>query len=243
MESPAKKSRRGPARKSPTAGHGSKRHGAASAEAEEILPAAAPPAAEASASESGPDVAAGLRRVRTSRGISLEVLARSSGVSRAMLSQIELGHSTPTIKVLWKIARALELPFSALLATEARTSGTALLPVDKARRLTSHDGRFSSRALFAADRPRRTEFYELRLARGGLEEAEPHAPGTSENLVVHSGTVELHVDGVAHRLGPGDAIQFQADVPHSYRNAGAVEAVMYLVIGYAEVLAATGRSV
>ncbi|MEP7126331.1 MAG: helix-turn-helix transcriptional regulator, partial [Byssovorax sp.] len=48
-----------------------------------------------------PVVGANLRRLRAKRGLSLERLARASGVSRAMLGQIELGQSTPTINVLW----------------------------------------------------------------------------------------------------------------------------------------------
>ena len=54
-----------------------------------------------------PVVGGNLRRLRTRRGLSLERLAQISGVSRAMLGQIELGQSAPTINVLWKIARAL----------------------------------------------------------------------------------------------------------------------------------------
>ena len=38
----------------------------------------------------------------------------------------------------------------------------------------------------------------------------------------------------AYRLHPGDAILFTADVPHAYRNVGSTEAVMYLVMTYAE---------
>src|SRR5688572_27668106 len=61
-------------------------------------------------------VGANLRRLRVQRGLSLERLARASGVSRAMLGQIELGQSTPTITVLWKIARALDLSIASLVA-------------------------------------------------------------------------------------------------------------------------------
>ena len=42
-----------------------------------------------------------LRRLRTRQGLSLERLARLSGVSRAMLGQIELGRSAPTITAPW----------------------------------------------------------------------------------------------------------------------------------------------
>ena len=57
-----------------------------------------------------------VRQLRKQQGLSLETLARRSHVSRAMLSQIELGRSTPTIAVLWKIAYALEAPISAFLS-------------------------------------------------------------------------------------------------------------------------------
>jgi quercetin dioxygenase-like cupin family protein len=33
-------------------------------------------------------------------------------------------------------------------------------------------------------------------------------------------------------LAEGDAILFEADVPHSYRNLTSIEAVLYLVITY-----------
>jgi serine O-acetyltransferase len=42
-----------------------------------------------------PAVGANLRRLRTRRGLSLERLAHKSGVSRAMLSQVELGRECP----------------------------------------------------------------------------------------------------------------------------------------------------
>ena len=40
--------------------------------------------------------------------------------------------------------------------------------------------------------------------------------------------------GAVHALGAGDAVVFEADQPHAYRNAGDSEAVMYLVMTYAD---------
>lgn len=179
-----------------------------------------------------PVVGANLKRLRQSRGLSLEKLASASGVSRAMLSQIELGKSAPTINVLWKIARSLDVSFSALIKERAASS-TFVLRQAESRRLTSHDGKFSSRALFPFDAPRRVELYELRLAPKKVESGEPHPAGTTENLVLTSGTVEIDVGDESHRLEAGDAILFEADVPHTYRNPGREEAVMYLVMTYA----------
>src|ERR1700761_8669022 len=45
-----------------------------------------------------------IKRLRARRNLSLEALAKISGVSRAMLGQIETGRSVPTINVGWKIA-------------------------------------------------------------------------------------------------------------------------------------------
>lgn len=180
-----------------------------------------------------PVVGRNLRRLRTERGLSLERLAQASGVSRAMLGQVELGQSAPTINVLWKIARAVDVPFSALI-TSAQATGAKVLRAAVAKRLTSSDGSFSSRALFPYDEPRRVEFYELKLTPKGVEKAEAHAPGTTENLVVAKGAVAVDIGGQTHELGTGDAILFEADAPHVYRNTGAGEAVVYLVMTYAE---------
>ena len=174
-----------------------------------------------------------LRRLRTRRGLSLERLARESTVSRAMISQIELGRSTPTIGVLWKISAALGVQFAALISSQGR-SGVEVLRAEQAKLLVNRDGGFSSRALFPYDAPRRVEFYEVRLAAGAVEEAEPHAPGTTEYLAVSQGSVEIQVEANRLALGQGDSIVFQADVTHIYRNPGSIEAVMYLVMTYAE---------
>jgi transcriptional regulator with XRE-family HTH domain len=181
-----------------------------------------------------PAVAANLRRLRTRKGFSLERLARASGVSRAMLGQIELAQSAPTINLLWRIATALQIPFSALLGGDGEST-TIVVRQQGGARLTSADGSFVSRPLFPFGRgPRRSEFYELTLAPGGREIATAHPPGTTENLVVTSGRAVIRVHGEEHVLGKGDAVLFRADVEHSYDNPGHDGAVMYLVMTYAK---------
>jgi transcriptional regulator with XRE-family HTH domain len=180
-----------------------------------------------------PVVGGNLRRLRSQRGLSLERLSQLSGVSRAMLGQIELGQSAPTINVLWKISSALTVPFSALISSRA-SGGVHVLRAEQAKLLTSHDGSFSSRALFPFDEPRRVEFYELRLAPGGVERADAHNPGTIENIVVAKGAVEIEVEGRKETLGAGDAMVFEADNPHVYRSRSDGESIMYRVMTYAD---------
>lgn len=234
MKLDSTETRRGPARR-PIASRTTSLEGKRGGEEHEA-PAGAAPDSERAVADGPSDLApfAGkhLRILRVKRGLSLERLAKASGVSRAMLGQIELQQSVPTINVLWKIARALDVPFSALL-TECETRQTTVLRGANARILSSADGGFSSRALFPFDQPRSAEFYELRLAPHAKEDADPHLPGTVENLVVNSGALEIRVGGQRYSLGKDDSIQFQADVPHVYSNPGPREAVVYLVMTYA----------
>jgi transcriptional regulator with XRE-family HTH domain len=190
-------------------------------------------AAPREGSDLAPVVGANLRRLRVQRGLSLEKLAKASGVSRAMLGQIELGQSAPTINVLWKISKALDVTFSALIAARS-ARGTVILRANQAKLLTSADGGFTSRALFPFDEPRRVEFYELRLAKGKSEHADAHAPGTVENLVVSEGSVAIDLGGERYVLGAGDSIVFEAGSAHSYVNVAETEARMFLVMTYAE---------
>jgi transcriptional regulator with XRE-family HTH domain len=170
-----------------------------------------------------------LRRLRIRQGHSLEQLAKHSGVSRAMLGQIETGKSTPTIGLLWKVATALGVPFASLIATDD-ARGNLIFRRASAKLLSSSQGRFTSRALFPFDSKTHAEFYELRLAPLHWHEAQAHALGTQENLVVAKGTVEI-IPGSERpvTLNEGDAILFEADVPHSYRNLGNEEAILFLV--------------
>src|SRR6201996_4440828 len=108
-------------------------------------------------------VGVNLARLRAERQLSLDALARASGVSRAMLAQIESGRSVPSIKVLCKIAAALKVSVSAFLRRHA-TNGFEHLPADRATRLVSSNGRYSARPPYPDAEPPTAEFPEFRTA-------------------------------------------------------------------------------
>ena len=56
-----------------------------------------------------------IRRIRNEREISQQCLADSAGVTASFLSLIECGHRSPSLRVIERIARALELSHEALL--------------------------------------------------------------------------------------------------------------------------------
>ena len=97
-------------------------------------------------------VGVNLARLRAERQLSLDALARLSGVSRAMLAQIESARSVPSIKVLCKIAAALKVSVAAFLRRHA-VNGFEHLAAERASRVVSSNGRFSARALYPEGEP------------------------------------------------------------------------------------------
>jgi transcriptional regulator with XRE-family HTH domain len=189
------------------------------------------PGDDVGAAELGRRVAEHLRERRKARGMSLDDLARSSGVSRAALSQVETCKSNPTVGLLWKIAVGLGVPFAELIG-EKRTGATVLRRND-AQVLRSLDGKLESRPLSPAGSSPLVELYELRLAARSTHASEPHAPGTRELLVVLTGSLRLRVaDDEVYELGTGDSVSFAADRHHAYENPGSSEARYHNVILY-----------
>ncbi|MBL8721524.1 MAG: helix-turn-helix domain-containing protein [Myxococcales bacterium] len=205
------------------------------------VPGAAPgaggsaePQEEALSPELDAIVARNVKELRGRRGWSLDVLAGASGVARQTLGQIELGQRAPSLGTLWRIAGALEVPFSALLAQPrpGKPLATRVFRHAAQKPITGAEGRFASRALFSSDGRPTFELYELWLAGYGREDAEAHAAGTRENLVVTSGRLVLEIGKERHELGKGDAVEFTADVAHSYVNPASEECFMVLAMSY-----------
>ncbi|MDP9035579.1 MAG: XRE family transcriptional regulator [Myxococcota bacterium] len=188
------------------------------------------PGDEVGAAELGRRVAENLRQRRKARGLSLDDLARASGVSRAALSQIETCKSNPTVGVLWKIAVGLGVPISELIG--APRSGAVVLRRNDAQLLRSADGKFESRPLAPAGASPIVELYELRLSARSTHASEAHAPGTREMVVVLTGQLRMHVNDETYELSAGDSIAFAADRPHAYENPTGGEARYHNVIVY-----------
>ena len=177
-------------------------------------------------------IAARLRaRLREQEG-ALAKLSDFTGVDADLLAAIVNGHRAPSIDLLWKIANALDVPFGALIAAPKR-GGAAVIRKTEANVLSSKDGAFRSRALTSFGQNPRVEIYELTIQPWHFEQSQAHAPGTSENILVVRGDLEI-ITGrePPYRVGAGDAIYFDADVPHSYRALGEGEVLAHLILSY-----------
>jgi transcriptional regulator with XRE-family HTH domain len=187
---------------------------------------------EIGAAELARRVADALRNFRRDRHLSLDDLSSRSGVSRAALSQIEGGRTNPTLAVLWKIAVGLEIPFHDLLGS-APDEAVLVLRAGDTPPLRSSDGRTESRLLSPGGSTGDTEVYELRLQPKAVHKSDPHARGTTETVVVLTGSLRLGAGKATYELSAGDSVFFRADVEHFYENRSTRETRIMDVIRYA----------
>ncbi|HTO80507.1 MAG TPA: XRE family transcriptional regulator [Methylocystis sp.] len=183
-----------------------------------------------------------LQRLINRRGRTYERVAALSGLNVSELRRIGSGEEPPTIAHLWRIAKALDVPFGSLIAAK-ENSGLLVIRKREAQAVRSGDGAFVSRALYPYNSDRPVEFYHVTVGPSHIERSEAHAPGTKETLVVARGSIEVIVGKAPPvQLDEGDAVDFLADAPHSYRNLGVVPAAIYLVMSYAPPGVAEGEA-
>ena len=67
-------------------------------------------------------------------------------------------------------------------------------------------------------------------ATGGADDPPRHEPGARETAVVLEGRLRLHCSGTEHEIDEGDAVTFDADLPHHFENPGKKPARFYAVV-------------
>jgi XRE family transcriptional regulator, regulator of sulfur utilization len=170
-----------------------------------------------------------VRAERERRGLSADVLAARSRVSRSMLYEIERGRKAPTVLVLDRIATALGTSMARLLDDERRGR---VVPLPREQQSVARAEAGWERRILSPSRPG-VEFEFMRTTLGPGVDAgvfDAHAPGSREYVAVESGHLELTIDGQPRQLRAGDAIYYEGDCRHGFRNPAAESCVYYLVM-------------
>lgn len=169
-------------------------------------------------------LATSLREARKARGLSLDAVARLSGVSRSMVSQIERGESSPTVATLWNLTQALQVDFAGLLDAPGG-AGIEVVRASAAPVITRGAG-VRIRILSPAETVGEHEVYDLTFAAGSELASSPHGPGAREHLTVIDGTLRVRSGDMEERLGPGDTARYAADRPHAIAAEAPARAIL-----------------
>jgi transcriptional regulator with XRE-family HTH domain len=162
-----------------------------------------------------------IRRLRTSRGLSLREVSEASGLSISFLSLVERGRSSLALSSLQKVAEALGTDVPALFPSGfAQAHGHPLPYVQRASdegELTIGDSQRTYRLLSGRAAGRVLEpILETVNPTGAVEE--PYGHEGEEFIYVLEGQIVCMVDGVEYELGPGDSIHYPSTLPHTMIN-------------------------
>ncbi|HUI70005.1 MAG TPA: XRE family transcriptional regulator [Spirochaetia bacterium] len=177
-------------------------------------------------------VSENLRLARKAQNLSLDELSRRSGVSKSMLRQIEIGRSSPTISVLWKVANGLKVPFSSLLAKKQTGAEVADFTSQGQIRSGKKGYRLFPLVLFQPDRP--FEVYYAEIDEGVEFDGEPHQGKARETVFVISGSIEVTLGDTTSVAHENQLVQFLAGSAHHYLNPGKKTARVLMSIDYAQ---------
>lgn len=159
-------------------------------------------------------LAASLREARKARGLSLDGVAKLSGVSRSMVSQIERGESSPTVATLWNLTQALQVDFAGLLEGKAEP-GIVVVRATAAPVIHGRGTGVQIRILSPAEAVGEHEVYDLTFQAQGALESDPHSPGCREHLTVVEGALRVRSGEEEQLLNPGDTARYPADRAHA----------------------------
>ena len=180
-----------------------------------------------------PLIGKNIQAIRKKQNLTLGVLAEKSGVSKAMLSQIEADKVNPTVAMVWKIAQGLGVEIQDLLSGGAEfvrkfkvTRKDSITTLD-----TKHD-EVHLQVLSPVSTVEDIEMYLLTFKPKGSLQSAPHFPKTEEYLTIIKGEVRVSAGEHTAELKEGDFINYHCDIDHAISNIGNAEAVVHMVVRF-----------
>jgi transcriptional regulator with XRE-family HTH domain len=170
------------------------------------------------------EIGAKIRALRLKKKLGLVDLGKHTGLSPALLSKIERGRLFPTLPTLLRIALVFGVGLEYFFAGARERPLVAITRRSERVELPERPGSREAAYRFASlDYPateRRFNCYYAEFLPVAPEKLRPHDHAGVEFIYVIHGTLSVHIDGGEHALEAGDAMYFDATIPHAYRRSG-----------------------
>lgn len=158
-----------------------------------------------------------IRREREGHGWSLSDLADRAGVSRAMIHKLEHGGASPTAVLLSRLAEALGVAMSELIARVERQDGCLARRADQPERTDPATGIRRRRLSPKSDLP--VDLFEVELPAGGEIAMPAEDLMTRRQLVwVLKGRLAVTDGDKRHALEAGDCLKLGPPADCLFRN-------------------------
>lgn len=165
-----------------------------------------------------------LRALRLRKKMGLVDLGKHTSLSPALLSKLENGKMFPTLPTLLRIAMVFNVGLEHFFS--APESGPALAVVRRKERrrfpdaTDSKDPAYHFESLDFPVQDRRLNAYYAEFHPLAEDKVRRHHHAGVELIYLLKGSLEVRIGKEEHTLEEGDAMYFDASVPHGYRRMG-----------------------
>ncbi len=162
-----------------------------------------------------------IRRLRTAKGLSLKTVSERSGLSIGMLSLVERGRSSPSVRLLARLANALEVTVAHFIP-DGLAPGAREVPVMAAANRPElsiwRAGIIKQVITPTRQGQHGLVLMEVTIEPGGTSGDDSYSHEGEEAGVLVQGQLELMIDKDRFVLNEGDGFRFLSSVPHRFAN-------------------------
>lgn len=158
-----------------------------------------------------------IRDLRLRQGLTVQGLAEASALSKGFISQVENGHTMPSLATLRDLARALDTSMAYLVVEEQEAPHVVRSAERPRLRL---GGNTSLVEVLSAQPKRNLEVVIAELPPGRTAGGKRHYHHGEECVVCLEGRLRLTCGDSVFELEVGDACHFDGRVPHAVENCG-----------------------
>ncbi|WP_245571389.1 helix-turn-helix domain-containing protein [Neorhizobium alkalisoli] len=161
-----------------------------------------------------------IQNLRHERILTLDALAKLTGLSKGTVVALEKGKANPSIGVLCRLAAAFSLSVSDLLSNSANDTGTS--PIERTTSKVLWTSPKGSQAQLHVSTSGRTmfELWSWTIMPGEEYRTDAHSPDTRELISVAEGSLSIRVGAETLILNAGEGARLVTDQEHSYAAAG-----------------------
>ena len=166
-----------------------------------------------------PEIVVGhkIRKLRTSQEMNLQELAKKTNLTPSSISQIERGLSNPSLNALRRLARAMGVPVFYFLTGDEIDEAEIIVRANQ-RKVIKDPKSNVSYELLSPNLNKKMEIISLELEPGKKSSNDYYTHDGEEACVVLSGHITILLGEANYDLKTGDAIQYNALIPHQYIN-------------------------
>jgi len=174
-----------------------------------------------------------IKEIRKKKQMTLKILSEKSGVSKAMLSQIESDKVNPTIATLWKISVGLGVDINELTrVVSVKRRNFTLTKKNDITFLDYNAEGVHINTLTPIDMIEDLEIYLMAFQEGSKLISKAHFPGTEEFLTLLEGAITVTAGNNVTIMNKDDFLTYHSDIEHSIENTGRNNAVVHMVVRY-----------